>query len=539
MKFGRTPVEKAAGHILAHSVAAGGKRHAKGTLIDARLQASLRAAGLSSIWTAEIEAGDVPEDEAAVRLARHIAGAGLDLSDPSKGRVNLTAAGPGLLRIDRDAFRVLTTLDESLALASLPAMRRVEAGQLVATLKIIPYAVAETLLEKALASGRRGILSLAPFRTRKTGLILTRTTGMPAKLLDKSREALEARLRALHCGIVKATVRDHHEEAVAEAVSGTRAAGAELIIILGASATIDRADLVPRGIEQAGGVIGRFGLPVDPGNLLMTARLDEADIIVAPGCARSPLENGFDWVLERIVADLPVTKEDYADMAQGGLLKEGALRPTARRAERKSPETPQIAALLLAAGASRRMGNTNKLLEEVENEALVMRAARKLTKEGFSAVITVTGHEADRVRQALATADVQFVHNPDHETGLASSIRAGVRSVPDSVDWLLVALGDMPDVAPSTIKNLLARAAVTRARILIPAWKGRRGNPVLWHRSLFPRLEGLSGDEGARQLLPRLAGNIEEVPVEDPGITLDIDTEERLAERRKNGRKPA
>jgi len=284
MKFGRTPVEKAAGHILAHSVAAGGRRHAKGALIDARLQASLRAAGLSSIWTAEIEAGDVPEDEAAGRLARHIAGAGLDLSAPSKGRVNLTAAEPGLLRIDRDAFRALATLDESLALASLPAMRRAEAGQLVATLKIIPYAVAGMLLERALA-GKPGILSLAPFRARKTGLILTRAAGMPAKLLDKSRETLEARLRALDCGIVKATVRDHHEEAVAEAVSGSRAAGADLIIILGASATIDRADLVPRGIEQAGGVIDRFGLPVDPGNLLMTARLGETDIIVAPGCA--------------------------------------------------------------------------------------------------------------------------------------------------------------------------------------------------------------------------------------------------------------
>jgi len=114
-----------------------------------------------------------------------------------------------------------------------------------------------------------------------------------------------------------------------------------------------------------------------------------------------------------------------------------------------------------------------------------------------------------------------------------------VKAVPESVGWLLIALGDMPDVAPSTIKALLARAAITRARILIPAWKGRRGNPVLWHRSLFPRLKGLSGDEGARQLLPRLAESVEEVPVEDPGITLDIDTEDRLAERRKNGRKPA
>ena len=139
------------------------------------------------------------------------------------------------------------------------------------------------------------------------------------------------------------------------------------MLVAGASAIVDRRDVIPAAIERRGGTIEHFGMPVDPGNLLLLGRLGEVPVLGLPGCARSPKVNGFDWVLQRLLAGLPVGAEDIMRMGAGGLLAEiprGPYRVPAPAARRKPvaqpPQRPAIAALILAAGQSRRMGDAQQ-----------------------------------------------------------------------------------------------------------------------------------------------------------------------------------
>jgi molybdenum cofactor cytidylyltransferase len=146
-------------------------------------------------------------------------------------------------------------------------------------------------------------------------------------LLDKGAKAIRVRLESLNYELTDIATVDHTESAISEALTGI----ADLTLILGASATSDRADVAPAAVVHAGGKIERFGMPVDPGNLLFLGSIGKSDVVGLPGCARSPALNGVDWVLERLSAQLPVTSADIANMGVGGLLKEMTGRPHPRR----------------------------------------------------------------------------------------------------------------------------------------------------------------------------------------------------------------
>src|SRR5204863_934808 len=146
----------------------------------------------------------------------------------------------------------------------------------------------------------------------------------------------------------------HESRALAQALDEVLGAGAELAIVFGASAIADRRDVIPAAVEAIGGSIGHFGMPVDPGNLLLIAQAQGRPVLGAPGCARSPKENGFDWVLMRLLAGLDVSREDIIGMGVGGLLMEIVTRPQPRK-EPVEAAAPRIAAVVLAAGRSTRM----------------------------------------------------------------------------------------------------------------------------------------------------------------------------------------
>ena len=186
----------------------------------------------------------------------------------------------------------------------------------------------------------------------------------------------EARLAALGCTLVLETRCAH---SIGELESHIRAAlghPIDLLLIHGASAILDRRDVIPAAIVAAGGRVDHFGMPVDPGNLLLLGHVGELAVLGLPGCARSPKVNGFDWVLERLVAGLPVGPAEIMRMGAGGLLAEIPSRPLPRAEakppapqQKETPPGPRIGALLLAAGQSRRMGGPNKLLEEIDGDA--------------------------------------------------------------------------------------------------------------------------------------------------------------------------
>jgi molybdenum cofactor cytidylyltransferase len=256
-------------------------------------------------------------------------------------------------------------------------------------------------------------------------------------------------------------------------------------------------------------------------------------VLGAPGCARSPVENGFDWVLMRLLAGLKVTRAELTGMGVGGLLMEIVTRPQPRK-----PAGPDgnrnIAAIILAAGRSTRMGGPNKLLAELGGKKLVRIVTEQALASQASGVIVVTGHQAAEVERALQGLKVEFVHNPDFAAGLASSVKTGIAAVPDNADGAVVCLGDMPLIDSHLIDRLIEAFAPDRGNLIaVPVSDNRRGNPVLWARRFFDELMALDGDIGARHLIARHAEAVAEVPVEGHGAFLDIDTPQALEDARR------
>ena len=199
----------------------------------------------------------------------------------------------------------------------------------------------------------------------------------------------------------------HEQAALAKAIDEVLDAGAELVIVFGASAIADRRDVIPAAVEAVGGTIEHFGMPVDPGNLMLIGRLRGQAVLGAPGCARCPKENGFDWVLMRLLAGLPVSRADITGMGVGGLLMEIVTRPQPRN-EPQPEKGRNIAAVVLAAGRSTRMGAINKLIAEIGGKPLVRIAAEQALASRAAPVIVVTGHQREQVEAALDGLPVRW-----------------------------------------------------------------------------------------------------------------------------------
>jgi molybdenum cofactor cytidylyltransferase len=328
MKFGAVPLEAAEGAMLAHSAHLRGGPLRKGRVLTAGDLARMAADGWADVVVARLAPGDVPEDAAATRLAQALVPGdqGLDLTPAFTGRVNLKARGPGIVALDAAAIHALNLIDPAITLATLPPFARVAAGTLVGTVKIIAYAVPEAALAEAEAVARAAI-RVQPVVRATAGLLMTEVPGQDGKLVAKGRRAVEARLRALGMTLAAATTVPHEADAMAAAL---RDLAGDIVLILTGSATSDLHDTGPAAVRAAGGTVARFGMPVDPGNLLFHGALGARPVIGLPGCARSTALNGADWVLERTACGLDVTDADIAAMGVGGLLKEIAIRPQPR-----------------------------------------------------------------------------------------------------------------------------------------------------------------------------------------------------------------
>jgi molybdenum cofactor cytidylyltransferase len=530
MKFGAVPVADATGAIAVHSIRKSGLVLKKGTLIGEAEIAALTAAGIAEIVVARIEPGDVSEDAAAAEIAAAVAGEGVRRDRAFTGRANLFAETAGVLVVDKTAIDRLNEVDESITFATLPAYKPVVAGEMIATVKIIPFAVAAAARDAALAVAQRSapLIRVAPHRIRKVGIVSTLMPGLATKVIEKTLRVTEERLAPAGAAIVAERRVPHEQAALAKAIQDVLAAGAELVIVFGASAIADRRDVIPAAVEAIGGRVEHFGMPVDPGNLLLVARVHGRPVLGAPGCARSPKENGFDWVLMRLLAGLEVTREAITGMGVGGLLMEIVTRPQPR-AEPAAAERRRIAAIVLAAGRSTRMGGPNKLLAEIARRPLVRIAAEEALASRAGPVIVVTGHQRAEVEKVLAGLPVRFVHNPDFADGLGTSLRTGIAAVPADADGAIVCLGDMPQVDASLIDRLIGAFDPDRsALIVMPTFEGKRGNPVLWSRRFFPDLMAIEGDVGARHLIGRYGEAVVEVPVEGRAALVDVDTPEAL-----------
>jgi molybdenum cofactor cytidylyltransferase len=543
MKFGEVLVSEAAGAILAHTLKLGATVLKKGRVLSPEDVATIEAAGLSRIVVARLDPGDIREDMAAQRVAAAAAGDNIAVANAFTGRANLFAESRGLLVFDRDRLDRLNLVDEAVTLGTLPPFAVVEPRQMVATVKIIPFAVPEEAVARAadFATAGEPLLRVAAFRALSVALIQTRLPGLKESVLDKTRQVTEQRLAALGCRLVSEERCDHTIADLPPRIAAAIAQGADMVFVHGASVIVDRRDVIPKAVIVAGGRIDHFGMPVDPGNMLLLCHIGETPVLGLPGCARSPKINGFDWVLERLVAGLPVGKSEIMKMGAGGLLAEIPSRPLPRaeagpapqaKPEPKVPPGPRIAALLLAAGQSRRMGS-NKLLEEIDGRPMIARIAQRLLASRARPIVAVLGNQADAVDAALGKLPVERVHNPAYPEGLSTSLKRGLAALPPEIDGAVVCLGDMPLIAGRDIDRLIAAFNPLEGRaIVVPTRRGKRGNPVLWAKRFFPEMADLAGDVGAKHLIGEHAELVCEVEMDSDSVLVDIDTPDALAELR-------
>ena len=337
MKFGPVPVEMAAGKIMGHNIAGpDGKRlYRKGKLITPEVVQKLISLGKTSIYIAELEVGDVTEDQAALRIAQAVTNSGLRLSGPSSGRVNLLSTVQGVFRVNESALLQINQIP-GLTLATLPDCQVVHPRQIVATVKVIPYAVPQTFLEQAEhgVMSYQPVLCVAELLPKKVAILLSGSDAVRERLVADFEMPLRERVeglgsQAILTGYLK--LEDEDDESVlSNLLLETVSQRYDLIILAGETAIMDRNDIVPRAVERAGGVVECVGVPVDPGNLLMLAYLGDVSLVGAPGCARSLKTNALDWVLPRLLAGERLSQIDLAKMGQGGLLEDTAERPMPR-----------------------------------------------------------------------------------------------------------------------------------------------------------------------------------------------------------------
>jgi molybdenum cofactor cytidylyltransferase len=477
-------------------------------------------ASIDQITVASLDSDDISEDMAAEQIGEALVGSNMTLSRPVAGRVNLISTANGIFTLNSDKIAAMNAIDEAITLATLPNYARVRKGMLLATIKIIPYGAAQRTVDQVIKLANKSALALTSFKTQTFDLILTKTEGFKGSLLTKGRKAVQTRVAPLGFTIKSCVTVDHKEDAVSQALIGS---SADIVLLLGASATSDRLDVIPAGLVAAGGKVVRYGMPVDPGNLLVLGQRGEQIVLGLPGCARAPALNGTDWILERLAAGFSVTHEDIAQMGVGGLLKEipGRILPRSQ-----SPQmSNHVCALLLAAGASRRMAGEDKLLREIDGVPLLRRSAQSLLASSVSDCIVVLAPNSKAHREALDGLPVTIIEAVDASEGMSASIRAGVCAMDAKTSAVILALADLPDITPNHINQIINAHDKDAERLIVCPINetNQRGHPVLFDARFFENLSDLSGDRGARDVLCAVPEFVHEIPM-DAAVTLDLDT---------------
>lgn len=529
MRFGALALAQAEGAVLAHAVKAGDLRLPKGHVLSPADITALAQVGIDQITVAQLDIGDLLEDEAAARIAAAIAPDHLRFSAAATGRVNVYSRVCGLFVANREIVDRLNRIDSAITLACLADHIPVQPGDMVATIKIIPLAVAASLVEQAEILLREHMaFEVKPFIARKAALIATQLPSLKPQVMDKTHAVLAARLRHSESQLATERRVAHTEDAVATAIKDLKAEH-DLIIVFGASAVADADDVIPAAIRRTGGTVDHVGMPVDPGNLIVLGRLGTIPVIGAPGCARSPRENGFDWVLDRILAGEWPSPNDITGLGVGGLLKEIPTRPQPRE-----PAVPvalgPVETVVLAAGRASRMGpeGGHKLLATFDGVPLVRRSVVNALAADIGRVIVVTGHREPEIRTALGDLPVVLVSNPDYPSGMASSLTAGLAALDPAAGGMLVMLADMPGITASDLRRLVDTFAAEGGRAVIRATAdGQRGNPVILPRATFAAVGRLLGDVGARHIVERCGLPVIDVEL-GAAARLDLDTAEQI-----------
>lgn len=323
MKLENVAIEDAVGGVLIHNIADAGGHKAlpKGhRLVESDVD-KLRGLGKMTVFVGIFQEGDVSENDAAARIANAVTGENLSLSAVSGGRINLISTARGILYINDEALMRINSLD-GVTVATIPSNTVVQPKKMVATVKTIGLAVAESNL-RALEQVRRQsgeIICVRSLPAARVAVILTGSSEARGRVEKTFTPAVRGRVEELGASIVLTEYVEHNEHAIAGAIERAKSANVNCVILVGETSIMDASDVTPGGILQSGGVIEQYGAPVEPGNLLLLAYANDLPIIGAPGCVKSRDINVVDLILPRLLAGERVTKKDIVALANGGLL---------------------------------------------------------------------------------------------------------------------------------------------------------------------------------------------------------------------------
>lgn len=328
MKFTNFNLSKANGVILAHTIRLDGIKINKGTTLGIKELGLLQAVGIGSILGAQLDPDDIHENDAALDVAIALCGSHLTVGKAKRGRVNLIAKQQGVVVIDKSMVDAVNLSQTSVTIATLPEFSNTQENQIVATIKVIPFAVNNHIIDKCVAilthsitCSRNRAISIKAYQQHQIGLILTRNEETKATVLDATQKVTKQRLICLGNKLDYHIRCLHRPQRIRLAFQKMLTQQCDLIIVCGASVTVDVADIIPTTIVALGGRIEQFGMPVKPGNMLLLGYISTSTVIILPGCSRSPKLNGFDWVLQRYLSHTELNQNVIRQMGVGGLIK--------------------------------------------------------------------------------------------------------------------------------------------------------------------------------------------------------------------------
>ena len=519
------------GLVLAQTYNLTSKTISKGTFITNEIVDYLKMENVQTILCAVPEEGDIHEDEAAEAISNAIDKNQIYAEKASTGRVNFKSQSLCLVRYERDLLREVNLVNESIAFSIVEHNQLIAENDLIATLKIIPFFTKKKYVDQVIKIlAKNKLFKIHSLKKKEVTLIQTCFEWQKKSIFTATSNVTRGRLEALGCLLKKETLIPHDYESLCLEIETSIDSGAQLLLISGASAISDRSDIIPKAILSEGGEIIQYGLAVDPGNLLLIGKIGNTTIIGMPGCARSPKLNGFDWVLQLLIADIPINKEELADMGAGGLLMEIASRPLPRAlAKSVYKREKKVMGVVLAAGNSTRMGKHNKLLKNIGDASLVRNTVIEMLKSDLDSCSIVLGYQSDKVAAAIKDLKINLILNPFWEEGQASSLKAALNTLDTSYSDLLVMLGDLPGVSSKHINKIIEEHLLAdnrKSKITIPSFKGQKGNPVIWGRSFFPDLSNLKGDVGGRALFGEHPAAINLIELDDKAVVTDTNTPE-------------
>lgn len=529
MKFGEFPLYDALGVELSHAIKCAGKVFPAGHIITADDVRLLRQAEIKTVVGTFFSSDDLRPDIVCDILLKDIVGDHLRYTLPKNGCSEIYADADGVFISQPERLLRFNSHDESLILSSLLPFTPVYKNQLIASLRLLGPAFNADMINDAVAKimGQGSLLRIAAYAFCKIAFV---RTVMHGEEISESEEQTRSRYAVFGFDISRYVVCPHDRSAVSNEIEKAEKDGLDAVFIESSAPPLNRKDVIPCSVKEAGADIDRLGWCVDPGVSALIAHKNDTKIIAfAAGDFSSP---SIDRLVRYIATKSLPRPDEFPLLATGTLSLERLIKFLDPADERKTvavgslEERSKIAVVVLAAGASKRMIGSNKLLENVQGVPMVERAVRSALSSKADFVAVVTGYDAKFIEKRLVDYDVKIVRNPDYSSGVLSSIRLGLSVLPPDVIAAVVLPADMPGFTEEYINKLidLFDPKAAKKAVCLPSFKGVRHNPVLWPRELFKSVKIIPEDAHWMPALVEHSDYISELKLDDDLPLTDVNT---------------